>query len=137
MENIENTHHYPLRLFKGKFYRGDVLVPVEFGNKEQIDLLKKAEEKLKQGVDIDINFEEKVSYTIKASWECPICNHQNSERDYEEYEEFEPDDDDVEEFLQENTHCENCDSDFTLKVVQKKHSKSFKWMLDEGGKNDE
>lgn len=43
MENKHDNAQLPLRLRNGKFMRGDVEVAPEIGNREQIELLRKAE----------------------------------------------------------------------------------------------
>jgi hypothetical protein len=39
---------------QGKFYNGDILVPLEFGNKEQIALLKRVELLRKEGEEVEL-----------------------------------------------------------------------------------
>jgi hypothetical protein len=48
-----------MTLINGKFYVNGKEVPVEIGNKEQIELIKKAEYMREHGVDIAVDVEEK------------------------------------------------------------------------------
>jgi hypothetical protein len=63
-----------LILRNGKFYDGDKEVPPEFGNKEQIKIIREQErlvEDLKgEGLEIEIEAEEK--WTLSAHFKC-IC----------------------------------------------------------------
>ena len=53
-----------MRLFNGKFYEGDKEVPLEFGNRQQIDLLRKAEEEAKKGHKVTLNLNERTTYKM-------------------------------------------------------------------------
>jgi collagenase-like PrtC family protease len=64
-------------LKNGKFYDGDKEVPLEFGNKEQIKLLREVDRRAEmlqgEGLEIEIVGEEK--WTLMAQFRC-ICSNQ-------------------------------------------------------------
>lgn len=70
-----------LRFVDGKFMRGDVEVPVEIGNREQIDLLRAFEEEsdriekaAKKG-EYEVNvFAQNIRYTVACEFKC-VCGH--------------------------------------------------------------
>ncbi|HEY3429292.1 MAG TPA: hypothetical protein VGK39_01365, partial [Cyclobacteriaceae bacterium] len=57
---------------KGKFYKNDVEVPIEHGNKEQIELLKRVEE-MQEGFDPD---EIKITKKVNIEFKC-VCGATN------------------------------------------------------------
>lgn len=67
----------PLRLENGKFWRGDVEVPTEIGNTEQIALLRKAEKELdeaeKNGINVSTSVED-IRYSLRVRFTC-ICGN--------------------------------------------------------------
>lgn len=87
MENRLDNARLALRLCDGKFMRGDVEVAPEIGNREQIELLRKAEreaeEKEKQAkkgslpVFIEIY---DLRFKMECSFNC-ICGHSIAETD--------------------------------------------------------
>lgn len=105
-----------MTLTNGKFYVDGKEVPVEIGNKEQIELIKKAEYMREHGVDIAVDVEEKKCYTIRANYICPSCNKRNYLQDGG-FEDNEPDEDDIERFLDYNPSCKHCGQDFELGVT--------------------
>lgn len=66
-----------LRLENGKFWRGDVEVPPEIGNVEQIALLRKAEKELENieehGSNVSTSVED-IRYSLRVQFTC-ICGH--------------------------------------------------------------
>lgn len=67
----------PLRLENGKFWRGDVEVPPEIGNAEQIALLQKAEKELEDEEQHGINVSTEVydiHYSICVKFTC-LCGN--------------------------------------------------------------
>lgn len=88
MENKHDNAQLPLRLRNGKFMRGDVEVAPEIGNREQIELLRKAEreaeekeEQAKKGA-LAVSIE---TYNFTFEMECRfncICGHSIVETDY-------------------------------------------------------
>jgi hypothetical protein len=46
-----------MTLRQGKFYNGDTLVPLEFGNKEQIALLQRVDYLREEGEFLDLDFD--------------------------------------------------------------------------------
>lgn len=85
MENKHDNAQLPLRLRNGKFMRGNVEVAPEIGNREQIELLRKAErdaeEQAEKGVlDVSIDTYD-FTFKMKCRFNC-ICGHSIVETDY-------------------------------------------------------
>ncbi len=102
-----------LILKDGKFYRNGIEEPIEIGNREQIDLLKKQELLINQltndGVDCDIDEEEIIIYTI--SIKC-ICGRKNT-IEYEKSSFYDPD---LNEFAVDKLiKCRSCKKEYILK----------------------
>jgi len=80
----------------GKFYRGKELVPIEFGNWEQIKLIEEKQEELKaihgEGLIVDVWVEEITYYMAKADFKCIECD---STVDIEQEVDDEDDKDDI------------------------------------------
>ncbi len=83
---IDNSQSQRLRLVDGKFMRGNVEVPVEIGNPEQIALLQKVEraalqrEKVAKAEELPIELSvTDIRYTTLCSLTC-ICGHEIEER---------------------------------------------------------
>lgn len=77
----------PLRLYDGKFMRGDVEVAPEIGNREQIELLRKAEreaeEKEKQAKERSLPVSIEICnlrFKMKCKFNC-VCGHPIAETD--------------------------------------------------------
>lgn len=105
-----------MRLFNGKFYEGDKEIPLEFGNKEQIELLRQALAEAEKGHRVNVNTNEKTTYTLSMDWECCRCFKTNVDKDWEEYEEWEPDYQDIQSFIEGNIECSHCGQDHKLIV---------------------
>lgn len=62
----------------GKFYRGNVEVKPEFGNREQINALKEALRKANESkVEAKLIQEETIAYYASVRFTCPICEKYN------------------------------------------------------------
>jgi hypothetical protein len=102
-----------LRIFQGQFYRGNELVKPEFGNVEQIRLLREAAEKMearKDGVLVDFTATEKINYIIEGDFECD-CGNSISHRDTDNEDASDEDDaiEDVKEHMTSfSKTCRNC-----------------------------
>lgn len=74
---MTNQVPMPLRLENGKFWRGNEEVPPEIGNVEQIALLRKAENELKNieehGINVSTSVED-IRYSLRVRFTC-ICGH--------------------------------------------------------------
>jgi hypothetical protein len=98
----------------GKFYREGKEVPPEFGNPEQIALLKKIQSQMENGVEASIFIEDFSEYEIHCRFQCPKCfipNYHKSER----FEEYHPTKEDIDDFLEEIGYCDNCGDELTVK----------------------
>jgi transposase-like protein len=74
----------PLRLKDGKFYRGNEEVKPEFGNKEQIALIREAERiETMSVVMAKFESEEIITYQGVISFKCPVCQTDNRLKDTE------------------------------------------------------
>jgi transcription elongation factor Elf1 len=75
-----------MELKGGKFFKDGVEVPIEIGNREQIELLNKRAKLMEKGLPIDVQIHEVTSYTMTAKWTCPHCDKINvySEQDTHE-----------------------------------------------------
>jgi hypothetical protein len=102
----------------GKFYREGKEVPPEFGNPEQIALLKKIQFQMENGVPVSVEIEEYSEYEIWCSFKCPKCfseNHFESSR----FETWEPDRNDIKEFLEDEIDsCNHCDCEIEIKSTK-------------------
>lgn len=75
----------------GKFYEGDTVVPLEFGNKEQIRLMQEQMRliaDLKDGLVVEPDIEEITTYSATVRFKC-VCGHSIS-REFDELEEDDP-----------------------------------------------
>lgn len=102
-----------LKLIQGKFYIDSKEVPLQFGNADQIKLIKKSLQIAEEGAPIDFGVNESTTYTISAYYTCPVCNRA-SRKESDMFEDYEPDDKEIEEFLEEIDHCWKCHSQFEL-----------------------
>ena len=124
----------PLRLVNGKFYRGDVEVPPEVGNREQIRLLqaelKKYEDAEGQGtVPGTVDSEEIITYYPIIKFECPRCNTKNDVHMEDETSEYTFDSSDVEHY---NVECTKCDLNFVIgKVTGSNHKINLIYELED------
>lgn len=84
----------------GKFFKGEKEVPIEHGNKEQIELLRRIHEMTEEGFSPEIN----IRKNLVMEFEC-VCGAQNEFNSFSEM-----DDDDIPElFLEgETDKCHNC-----------------------------
>ncbi len=103
-----------LKLINGKFYRGKEEVPLEIGNVEMIDLIKKAErdaEKAEtQGIECDF-MATNIRYDNEISFTC-FCGHKIEESDtcYDEY-----DEDDLDsEWENDIIKCKKCGKQYVI-----------------------
>ena len=70
-----------MELKGGKFFQDGVEVPIEIGNREQIELLNKRAKLMEIGLPIDVQINEITSYTLSLKWACPHCDKINVYRD--------------------------------------------------------
>ena len=85
-------------------------VPLEFGNPEQIKLLKEYESRnseLIQGLELEVDF--KAVYTASTSFKCSCDKKLYKSEDAD-------DDDDIECMNKEKITCSNCKSEYILYV---------------------
>lgn len=115
-------------LKNGKFYKDNVEVPIEIGNKEQIALIKEYEKNLVNGVELRLSINETTHYDLSCLWKCPNCQKTNYvEHDFNEEE---PSDDDIESVLEdENYRCFNCRTQFEFKVENIGRERNYKITL--------
>ena len=66
-----------MELKGGKFFQDGVEVPIEIGNREQIELLNKRAKLMEIGLPIDVQINEITSYTLSLKWTCPHCDKIN------------------------------------------------------------
>lgn len=97
----------------GKFYRGSEIVPLEFGNIEQINLIRKQEKILNaingEGLILDVWVDQVTTYTVKADFVCTECNTRlwiDEEVD---------DEDDKAEILGEHS-CHHCKAKYKISM---------------------
>lgn len=100
----------PLRLRDGKFYRGDEEVPLEFGNKEQIALIKKAEQYAEWLSGDGLEVDPEITYRATVDIEC-ICGDQVyfSEVEHEEYEQSA-----IDGLLGDEATCRSCKREYVI-----------------------
>lgn len=94
----------------GKFYEGNVLVPLEFGNKEQIRLMNEAKEHIEalkgDGLEVDVQIETK--YFANIDLKC-LCGQTVWFNDIEL-----DDDDKLDDLDGECTSCPKCKKRYEL-----------------------
>jgi hypothetical protein len=103
---------YQLRILKGKFIKGGVEVAPEFGNVEQINCLKKFNERLeqfKEGLEVDVDFilqdEDECTFDAILDFKCScLRNIESNQYDVEE--------DDVDCFVGECETCMDCGNEY-------------------------
>ena len=66
-----------MELKGGKFFSNGVEVPIEIGNREQIELLNKRAKLMEKGLPIDVQIHEVTTYTLSLKWACPHCDKIN------------------------------------------------------------
>jgi hypothetical protein len=122
-------------LKNGKFYKDNVEVPIEIGNKEQIALIKEYEKNLVNGVKLNFHINETTHYDLSCLWKCPNC--QKSNHIEYNFEEDEPTDNDIESVLEdENYRCYNCRTKFEFKVETIDRDKIYKITLPNENEED-
>lgn len=102
-----------LTLKDGKFYRGTTEVKPEFGNKEQIALIRQMEARLEQSYTLgDLWDYEETTYVPMLRFDCPFCGKENKIK-LDESSEFPTD---LSEFEHDVLHisCDHCDEDFEM-----------------------
>lgn len=102
-----------LKIIDGKFFdeKGNE-VPMEFGNPEQIKLLKEYESRileLNEGLPLDVEFETK--HTANVSFKCICGNNVFFENEAE-------DDEDIECLNNMKKSCYNCKAEYQLFVKE-------------------
>ncbi len=106
-----------LELKNGKFYQDGKQVPIEIGNKEQIDLIRKLEKEIDNGIRLNVNINEKTTYEMSYSFTCPCCGQRKSKECFYNDFEDEPDKDDIKDFIEEEEYsCYKCCTTFELKI---------------------
>ena len=96
-----------LKLIDGKFYRDGNEVKAEFGNQEQIRLLKKANEMKEGGKTIGkITSTETTTYQPIVTFHCPACNEKvRIEDEFDTIEDYDPDNSDVDDYCFDCPKC--------------------------------
>jgi hypothetical protein len=91
-----------MTLRNGKFYDGERIVPLEFGNKDQISLMKMELQRIeafKTGLPVEIDITTTYKGEINFKCECNACTV---------YFELEEDDEDDFDFVGETASCHKC-----------------------------
>lgn len=98
-----------MTLRNGKFYEGDQVVPLEFGNKEQIRLMNEAKEVIEalkgDGLEVDVCV--KTQYTAEADFKCTCGQTVWFEVEMD-------DEDDFDDLNGEETSCPKCKARYKL-----------------------
>ena len=84
-----------MELKGGKFFNNGVEVPIEIGNREQIELLNKRAQLMEIGLPIDVQIKEITRFTLSLKWACPHCDKINVHWEDDAHED-EPDNLDIE-----------------------------------------
>jgi len=108
-----------LVLKDGKFYRGNEIVPPEFGNLEMIRLIKEAEqreENAEKAIEGSFTCEEQTTYSVSVKFTCS-CGHKNIEDLDESFEDYEPEGSDVEDYYVE---CSKCKQEYRIQAHNEK-----------------
>lgn len=105
-----------MKLINGKFYEGDKLVPLEFGNKEQIHLIREAEKlsNLLNGNGLTVDPEIETTITANVNFRC-ICG--KLVHFYER--ELTKERDAHKELKGEICKCNNCQRKYVLDIYDK------------------
>lgn len=99
----------------GKFYKGNVEVKPEFGNREQIQALRDAERKAsEERIEAKLIEQETITYYATVKFTCPVCKEDN-EVDLLDDDPIEMgiDSSDVDNL---DISCPHCDTDFTIEA---------------------
>lgn len=112
----------------GKFYVDGKEVPLEIGNRMQIELVRKALSDAENGSPVEVNLNEKITYNMSMSWRCCACLKLNVDKDWNEYENYEPDNEDIREYIEENKECSHCGEEHEL-VVDTSNKYQHKYYL--------
>ncbi len=64
-----------LTLKNGGFWRDGVEEPIVLGDAEQIALMKAAERKIEEGIDIDVSVKV-IKVDVSYTFDCPFCQRQ-------------------------------------------------------------
>jgi predicted nucleic acid-binding Zn ribbon protein len=93
-----------MTLRDGKFYNGGQVVPLEFGNKEQIRLIQEAEKALTalsgDGLIVEPNIEEEITYSASYYFKC-VCGNR----------------------VENHSTCRQCKRTYTVVYADKRHKK--------------
>ena len=99
----------------GKFYKDNVEIKPEFGNREQIQALRDAERRANETrIEAKLIQEEKTFHYATIEFTCPDCKKHNRVEVFE--------DDPSDDYLMPNDvdnidiSCTYCDSDFTIEA---------------------
>lgn len=99
-----------LKIINGKFMRDGVEVKPEFGNREQIALIRKMEEEMERGVVIaDVVNVTRTMYKASIDYKCLECGDDQSYEFDDEQEDWEWDGPD---FNKATIECDNCDTQY-------------------------
>lgn len=105
-----------MELKRGKFFNNGVEVPIEIGNREQIELLNKRAKLMEKGLPIDVQVREVTSYTLSLKWACPHCDKINVNVD-DEPQEDEHDNLDIQAVVDsEIFYCKYCKGEVEVSV---------------------
>lgn len=118
-----------LKLKNGKFFRDGNPVPLEFGNQEQIDLMKAELSKLapeivedseeddgkNSSVEVDVHIEETTTYTASVSLKCSCGAYVR----WSGYEPTEWEDEATDDLQDEKERCRTCHKEYRLEKRDK------------------
>jgi transcription elongation factor Elf1 len=105
-----------MELKGGKFFNNGVEVPIEIGNREQIELLNKRAKLMEKGLPIDVQIREVTWYTMTAKWTCPHCDKINVCSD-DDSQEDEYDNEDIQSIINyEVESCNHCGGEVDVSV---------------------
>lgn len=101
-----------MKLINGRFYDdNNNVIKLEFGNKQQINLIKQKEKML---TELENSFPGRIRHEVYfksvIDFECPSCKTNRSYED-DEYLEFESNADD---FKGSVIHCDKCNTEFEI-----------------------
>jgi DNA-directed RNA polymerase subunit RPC12/RpoP len=113
----------------GKFYDGEREIPLQFGNRLQIELINNAMAEAEKGALVELNIKEVCTYTMSFNYKCCNCFKVNNHGDWQTYEDFEPSFDDEKEMIEDNLECEHCGAEHRLVVDKKTNQYRPKYFL--------
>lgn len=113
------TREMKMTVKKGKFFKDEKEVPIEHGNKEQIELLKRIQE-MQDGFDPEITIVKKIIMQFKC-----VCGADNEFDSFTEIDEDDPDS----MIVGETDRCHCCDLRFKVILFKTQHSQYLQLKL--------